>query len=56
MTPELPPPVLHTRDDRGVHTLVLNRANTFNALSSDMLAALQSALDFVADDTLCAWW
>ena len=44
------PPVLHTRDDRGVHTLVLNRANTLNALSDDMLAALQSALDFVADD------
>ena len=49
-TTELPPPVLHTRDDRGVHTLVLNRAGTFNALSSDMLAALQAALDFVAED------
>ena len=49
MTPESPP-VLHNRDDRGVHTLVLNRASTFNALSDDMLAALQSALDFVADD------
>lgn len=47
---ELPPPVLHTRDERGVHTLVLNRANTFNALSNDMLAALQAALDFVALD------
>ena len=44
------PPVLHNRDDRGVHTLLLNRASTFNALSDDMLAALQSALDFVADD------
>jgi enoyl-CoA hydratase/carnithine racemase len=50
MTTELPPPVLHTRDDRGVHTLVLNRAGTFNALSHDMLAALQAALDFVALD------
>lgn len=49
-TTELPPPVLHTRDDRGVHTLVLNRASTFNALSQDMLAALQAALDFVAQD------
>ena len=49
MTPESPP-VLHNRDDRGVHTLLLNRASTFNALSDDMLAALQSALDFVADD------
>ncbi len=47
---ELPPPVLHTRDDRGVHTLVLNRASSFNALSEDMLAALQAALDFVALD------
>ena len=47
---ESPPPVLHTRDDRGVHTLVLNRASTFNALSEDMLAALQAALDFIALD------
>ncbi|MFN5348856.1 MAG: enoyl-CoA hydratase [Polaromonas sp.] len=47
---ELPPPVIHTRDARGVHTLVLNRAATFNALSGDMLAALQAALDFVTDD------
>ncbi len=50
MTTELPPPVLHSRDDRGVHTLVLNRASTFNALSEDMLAALQAALDSVALD------
>lgn len=47
---ELPPPVIHTRDDRGVHTLVLNRASTFNALSEDMLTALQAALDFVTLD------
>ena len=50
MQTELPPLLLHTRDDRGVHTLVLNRANTFNALSDDMLAALLAALDFVALD------
>ena len=50
MTTELPPPILHTRDDRGVHTLTLNRANTFNALSEEMLAALQAALDFIALD------
>ncbi len=49
-TTELPPPLLHTRDDRGVHTLVLNRASTSNALSEEMLAALQAALDFVALD------
>ena len=48
--PDLGPPVLHTRDERGVHTLALNRANTFNALSDDMLAALQAALDFVSED------
>ena len=48
--PELPPTLLHTRDDSGVHTLVLNRANTFNALSEDMLTALQAALDFIASD------
>ena len=30
--------------------LVLNRASTFNALSDDMLTALQAALDFVAQD------
>ena len=48
---ESPPPVLHTRDGRGVHTLQLNRASTFNALSHDMLAALQAALDFIALDT-----
>lgn len=47
---ELSPPVLHTRDDRGVHTLILNRASTFNALSDDMLAATQAALDFIALD------
>ena len=49
-TTELSPTLLHTRDDRGVHTLLLNSANTFNALSHDMLAALQAALDFIALD------
>ena len=49
-TTELPPPVLHTRDDRGLHTLVLNRATNFNTLSEDMISALQAALDFVALD------
>ena len=50
MLTELPPPILHTRDERGVHTLTLNRANTFNALSQEMLAALQAALDFITLD------
>ena len=49
-TTELPPTALHTRDARGVHTLVLNRPKSFNVLSQDMLAALQSALDFIAQD------
>ena len=47
---DLPPAVLHTRDARGVHNLVLNRPATFNALSEEMLAALQAALDAVALD------
>lgn len=50
MQTQLPPILLHTRDERGVHTLVLNRAHTFNALSEEMLAALQAALDFIALD------
>lgn len=44
------PLVLHHRDDRGIHTLVLNQASTFNALSQEMMAALQAALDFVTLD------
>ena len=43
-------PLLHARDGRGVHTLTLNRPGSFNALSEDMLAALQTALDAVAED------
>ena len=38
------------RDARGVVTLTLNDAARFNALGSDMLAALQLALDGVARD------
>ncbi len=43
-------PVLHTRDERGVNWLTLNRADHFNTLSEEMLAALQAALDAVAQD------
>jgi enoyl-CoA hydratase/carnithine racemase len=43
-------PVLHTRDDRGVNWLTLNRPAAFNTLSEEMLAALQAALDAVAVD------
>jgi len=42
--------VLHTRDERGVNRLTLNRAEAFNTLSEEMLVALQSALDTVAAD------
>ena len=42
--------VLHQRDDRGVVTLTMNRPASFNALSEEMLAALQQALDAVAQD------
>ncbi len=42
--------MLHTRDERGVNWLTLNRADSFNTLSENMLAALQAALDKVARD------
>lgn len=47
---DLPPPLLHSCDERGVHRLVLNRPASFNALSEEMLAALQAALDAIALD------
>ena len=53
-TPSLvagPDTLLHVqRDARGVVTLTLNDAARFNALGSDLLAALQQALDDVARD------
>ena len=42
--------LLQTQDARGVVTLVLNDAARFNALGSDMLQALQEALDKIAMD------
>jgi enoyl-CoA hydratase/carnithine racemase len=42
--------LLETRDGRGVVTLTMNRAASFNALSEEMLAALQEALDRIARD------
>ena len=44
------PLLLQSRDPRGVVTLTLNRPQAFNALSTAMLEALQSALDAVAAD------
>ena len=42
--------VIEHRDDRGVVTLTMNRPANFNSLSEEMLAALQAALDRVAQD------
>jgi len=42
--------VLKTRDERGIVTLTMNRPANFNALSEEMLGALQDALDRVAAD------
>ncbi|MBP6019483.1 MAG: enoyl-CoA hydratase [Burkholderiaceae bacterium] len=48
-------PVLLNQKDNGVVTLTLNRPQQFNALSEELLDALQQALDAVAqdDDVLC---
>jgi enoyl-CoA hydratase/carnithine racemase len=46
-----PPPVLlHERDARGVHRLTLNSPLSFNTLGEDMLQALQTALNQIAQD------
>lgn len=42
--------VITSRDSRGVVTLTLNRPSNFNALSEEMLTALQEALDPLASD------
>jgi enoyl-CoA hydratase/carnithine racemase len=42
--------VLTSRDGRGVVTLTMNRPANFNALSEEMLQALQQALDRLAAD------
>jgi enoyl-CoA hydratase/carnithine racemase len=44
-------PLLIVRRDDGVVRLTLNRPSQFNALSEEMLAALQSALDRIAADS-----
>jgi len=43
-------PLIEARDGRGVVTLTLNRPASFNALSEELLQALQSALDRLAGD------
>jgi len=42
--------VLQARDSRGVATVTMNRPANFNALSEEMLAALQQAFDRLAAD------
>lgn len=44
------PYVLNERDERGVVTLTLNRPQQFNALSAEMMTALQAELDALARD------
>jgi len=44
------PVLLERRDARGVVTLTMNRAASFNALGEELLAALQQALDRIAAD------
>ena len=43
-------PILLTGTSSGIATLTLNRPRQYNALSEDMLVALQSALDDIAGD------
>ena len=46
-------PILLTGVNAGIATLTLNRPHQYNALSEDMLIALQDALDEIAgDDTV----
>lgn len=44
------PALIERKDARGVVTLTMNRPASFNALSEEMLAALQAALDRIAQD------
>jgi enoyl-CoA hydratase/carnithine racemase len=50
MNPSAQALVLSQRDARGVYTLRLNRPESFNALSGELIGALQEALDTVASD------
>ena len=42
--------LLQTNDEHGVVTLTMNRPSNFNALSEEMLGAMQQALDVIAQD------
>lgn len=43
-------PYVLTRTENGVRTLTMNRGERFNALSREMLAALEAAIDETGDD------
>jgi len=43
-------PYVLTRTQDGVRTLTMNRGERFNALSREMLAALEAAIDGAGDD------
>ena len=45
------PLLLRSQDKRGLITLTLNRPQAFNALSEAMLAALQTELDAITQDS-----
>ncbi|MGI9437128.1 MAG: enoyl-CoA hydratase [Geminicoccaceae bacterium] len=47
---EAPGPVLLRHDAHGVAGLTLNRPDTFNALSKELLSALQAELDAIKED------
>lgn len=48
---DVPPDfVLHSADAQGVHQLCLNRPDAFNALSSELMTALQTCFDVIAQD------
>ena len=49
-TPTPQPPLILVEKSGGVVRLVLNRGERFNPLSSEMIAALQQAVDAVAND------
>jgi enoyl-CoA hydratase/carnithine racemase len=44
-------PLVLSRREEGTLTLVLNRGERFNPLSSEMMAAIQKELDSIADDS-----
>lgn len=50
MNPAVEPLLLTSRDERGVVILTMNRPAAFNALSENLLAALQHELDRIAQD------